>query len=167
MKDKLKFICDGANTRRYHTVPTLMTETVGHHSHGVAMIAHILMREHPLNTYNPLVIDAALLHDLAEHQIGDVPSPSKREFGIADQINALEERLMRSSGFPIPALSTQDERILKLADIAQGALFCVQEMEMGNRKMKAVFDRYISYAEQLILSGVEKQLFDSIKEMAK
>ena len=159
MKDKLKFICDGANTRRYHTVPTLSTETVGHHSHGVAMICALLGASG--------AVYSALLHDLAEHQIGDVPSPSKREFGIADQINALEEKLLISSGFAMPKLTHQEERVLKLADIAQGALFCAQEMEMGNRKMKVVFDRYISYAEQLILSGVEKQLFDSIKEMAK
>lgn len=158
MKDKLKFICDGANTRRYHTVPTLTTETVGHHSHGVAMICALLGG-------SSATIWAGLLHDLAEHQIGDVPSPSKRQFGIADQINALEDKLLTSSGFPMPVLSKDDERTLKLADIAQGALFCVQEMEMGNRKMKVVFDRYISYAEQMILVGVEKKLFDSIKEM--
>lgn len=164
MKDKLKFICDGANTRRYHTVPTLLTETVGHHSHGVAMCAHLLMRN---RYYNPQVIYAALLHDLAEHQVGDVPSPSKREFGIADQINALEDRLMRSAGFPPPALEKEDERVLKLADIAQGALFCAQEIEMGNSKMRAVFDRYIGYAESMFLVGVEKEMFDTIKEMVK
>lgn len=164
MKDKLKFICDGANTRRYHTVPTLLTETVGHHSHGVAMIAHLLMSN---RTYNPQVIHAALLHDLAEHQVGDVPSPSKREFGIADQINELEDRLMRAAGLPVPKLFAEDERVLKLADLAQGALFCAQEMEMGNGKMRLVFDRYVSYAEQMILVGVEKELFQAIKEMVK
>lgn len=158
MKDKLKFIMDGGNTRRYHTVPTLLTETVAHHSHGVAMIASLLGGDAE-------VVQAALLHDLAEHQVGDIPAPSKREFGIADKINALEDNVLSSSGFPVPELCGSRLRKLKLADIAQGALFCVQEMEMGNKKMKIVFDRYISYAEQMILIGEEKKLFDSIKEM--
>ena len=159
MKNKLKFICDGANTRRYHTVPTLITETVGHHSHGVAMICALLGGSED-------VIVAALFHDMAEYIVGDCSSPSKREFGIADKLDELENRIITASGFAVPNLGLRDRRILKLADIAQGALFCVQEMEMGNRKMKVVFDRYISYAEQLILSGVEKDMFNSIKEMA-
>lgn len=163
MKSRLQFITDGANTRRYHTVPTLLTETVGHHSHGVALICHLLMSN---RDYNPQVMYAALLHDLAEHHTGDVPSPSKREFGIAEQFNVLEERLLRGAGLPMPALSAEDQRVLKLADIAQGALFCIQEMQMGNSRMQVVFDRYISYAEQMILVGCERDLFNNIKEMS-
>jgi len=162
MKSKLQFICDGANTRRYHTIPTLCQETVGHHSHGVALLAHLIMDN---RAYNPQVIYAALLHDMAEHQTGDVPAPSKREFGIAEQFNELEDRILRSSGFPMPTLSSQDQRVLKLADIAQGALFCVQELEMGNSKMRVVLDRYLSYADQMMLVGIEKELFNTIKEM--
>ena len=162
MKDRLQFICDGANTSRYHTIPTLSSETVGHHSHGVAMLAHLLMEN---LTYNPQVIYAALLHDMAEHQTGDVPAPSKREFGISDQFHELEDRILRSSGFPMPVLSPQEQRVLKLADIAQGALFCVQELQMGNSKMRVVFERYLSYADQMMLVGVEKELFNNIKGM--
>lgn len=164
MKAKLQFICDGANTRRYHTVPTLLTETVAHHSHGVALICHMLMSN---RDYNPQVMWAALLHDMAEYRVGDVPSPSKREFGISKMLDEFEARILRSEGFPMPALSVEDGRILKLADIAQGALFCIQEIKMGNSLMGVVLERYLSYAEGMILIGVEKELFDTIKGMTK
>jgi 5'-deoxynucleotidase YfbR-like HD superfamily hydrolase len=164
MKTQLSFIMDGGNTRRYHTVPTLLPETVAHHSQGVALIAHLLMSN---RDYNPQVIWAALLHDMAEYRVGDVPSPSKREFGIAQQLDELESRILRGEGFPLPALSSGDQRILKLADIAQGALFCAQEMSMGNGRMRVVFDRYMSYAEGMILVDRERELFDAIKEIAQ
>ena len=126
------------------------------------MLAHLLMVN---RDYNPQIIWAALLHDMAEYRVGDVPSPSKREFGIAAQLDELEQRILRSEGFPMPALNPSEQRLLKLADIAQGALFCVQEMEMGNSKMRIVYDRYLSYAEAMVLVGVEKEMFESIKEL--
>ena len=38
MKQTLDFILAGSDVKRYHTVTTLVSETVGHHSHGVAML---------------------------------------------------------------------------------------------------------------------------------
>lgn len=128
------------------------------------MLAHLLMSD---RDYNPQVIWAALLHDMAEYRVGDVPSPSKREFGIAAQLDELEQRILRSEGFPMPALNAAEQRLLKLADLAQGALFCVQEVKMGNSKMRAVYDRYMSYAGEMMLVGVENELFQTIKDMAK
>lgn len=160
MKEKLTFIMSGADVKRYHTVPTIQIETVGHHSHGVACLAAML----DPNASRELLM-AALMHDLSEHQTGDIPAPAKREYGIGDQVNNLELRLMKEAGLPFPGLSKEDSRTLKLADIAQGALFCANEISMGNTRMNVVFDRYISYAEQLVLVGREKEIFKTIKEL--
>lgn len=161
MKDTLNFIIAGTEVTRYHTVTTLVKETVGHHSHGVAMLALLL---------NPLasrqVLMAALFHDLAEHQTGDIPSPAKRQFGIGDKVDELEHRLMRAAGIVMPELSPDDARTLKLADLAQGALFCVREISLGNSRMRAVLDRYLAYAQEMILVGRERELFNIIKEIA-
>jgi len=159
MKNELQFLLDGANVRRYHTITTLVTETVGHHSHGVALLACMLTEEPTLD-----LVFAALVHDLAEHQLGDIPSPAKRQYGIGEQVNELEEKLLTDSGWATGDLTAQEKRVLKLADIAQGALFCVEEIQRGNTRMRVVFDRYISYAEQMILTGLEKTLFGHIKE---
>lgn len=161
MRQTLEFILAGAEVVRYHTVTTLQRETVGHHSHGVACLA-LMIDPH---ASRPLLL-AALFHDLAEHQTGDIPSPAKREYGIGDQVDKLERRLMLEAGVVFPELSPEDARTLKLADIAHGALFCLREMSLGNRRMRAVYDRYMSYAHQLVLSGNAKQLFNLIEELS-
>ena len=161
MKETLNFIIAGSEVTRYHTVTTLVKETVGHHSHGVAMLALLL---------NPMasrqVLMAALFHDLAEHQTGDIPSPAKRQFGIGDKVDQLEHRLMRAAGVVMPELSPDDARTVKLADLAQGALFCVRELSLGNARMRTVLDRYLAYAQEMILVGRERDLFNLIKELA-
>ena len=42
MRKRIEFFLDGAETERYHTIRTLQRETVGHHSHGVAMFVVLL-----------------------------------------------------------------------------------------------------------------------------
>lgn len=162
MQEQLEFFQAGSEVIRYHTVTTLVSETVGHHSHGVAVLCYMLdpcvRRE---------VILGALLHDLAEHQTGDIPSPAKRQYGIGEQVNELEERLLRSAGLFMPELTPDESRLLKLADIAQGALFCAREISLGNARLRQVFDRYLSYAEQMILVGREQRLFNIIKDQVK
>lgn len=158
MKTQLEFFQSGSEVTRYHTVTTLQRETVGHHSHGVAMMCLILDP-----TCRKVVLQAALLHDLAEHVLGDIPSPAKREYGIGEQVNALEDRLLTSAGLAMPELTSCELRLLKLADIAQGALFCTREISLGNVKMRTIFDRYISYAENMILVGSEHELFNILK----
>lgn len=159
MKNKLEFMVAGSEVVRYHTVRTLTSETVGHHSHGVAMICAFLSGGNPRSE----LLMAALVHDLAEHVLGDIPAPSKRAFAIGSQVSALEDKLVYGVDLKVD-LSAEDARILKLADIAQGMLFCVREMELGNSSIRVVYHRYKSYAEEKLLTGLERELFDLIQE---
>ena len=159
MKTQLAFYQAGSEVVRYHTIHTLQRETVGHHSHGVAMLCAIIDPDCSAN-----LLKAALLHDLAEHETGDLPSPAKRAYGIGAQVSELEDKLLIEANLEIPYLFKHEERTLKLADIAQGALFCVREIGLGNSKLRVVFDRYMSYAEALNPTARERELFDIIKE---
>ena len=163
MKQQLQFYLAGSEVKRYHTVRTLTEETVGHHSHGVAMLCALICNGLPSN----VLLMSALQHDLSEHQTGDIPSPAKRLYGIGAQVTELEEDLMRKSGWLTWDLGEEEKRILKLADIAQGALFCVREIGLGNRSMADVYHRYRSYAEAFVLRGRERELFDIIDSMYK
>jgi len=158
MKKPLLFSQAGSEVVRYHTLTTLVRETVGHHSHMVAMICYIL---HPQCSRDLLL--AALTHDLAEQATGDIPSTAKRLYGVDDQVSSLEDSVMRAAGLEFPHLTDYEKRILKLADVAQGALYCVREMQLGNRMMRKVFDRYMSYAADMGLIGVEEELFEIIR----
>ena len=159
MKERLDFFAAGADVLRYHTVRTLTQETVGHHSHLVALLCTLI----DPNASRELLM-AALLHDLAEQVTGDIPSPAKHQFGISEQVSEMETKIMRWAGIDFPALTLDEARILKLADLAQGALFCARELSLGNSRMRSVFDRYCSYAHDMVLIGRERELFELIKQ---
>lgn len=163
MKTTLDFITLGAEVRRYHTLTTLREETVGHHSHGVALLCVLLTD----GLASAELLMAALLHDLAEQTLGDIPSPAKRQLGFGRDLARLEDRLISESTGLTPLLDDGERRTLKLADIAQGALFCAREMELGNARMRVVFDRYMLYAEEHNPVNRERELFDVIKEIAQ
>lgn len=162
MKDTIGFIVGGGEVKRYHTMFTIQQETVGHHSHAVACLVLLLDPEARRE-----LIMAALYHDLAEQHTGDIPSPAKREYGIGDQVADLEMRFINAAGLTWPDLYESEERILKLADLAHGALSCAREMSLGNRRMVHVFNRFICYAKNMNLQGQEEALFDTIEEIAR
>lgn len=157
MKQRVKFIMDGGEVTRYHTVRNIQNETVGHHSFGVAMYCYLMTRP------STNLLMAALTHDLAEHQTGDIPSPSKKAYGIGEQVNALEEKLLRSVGLEFE-LTIDERRTLKLADIFQGMSFCLRELQLGNRNIETIYKRYASYAEDFVLVGDEQILYNVIQE---
>lgn len=69
-------LLNAAYVRRFHTLREQQeSQTIGEHSFGVALI---ICKLHP----NPSVelVKAALYHDLAESELGDVPSPAKWRF---------------------------------------------------------------------------------------
>ena len=157
LKKQLKFILEGGEVKRYHTVFTIQHETVGHHSFGVACMCLLLtvgMCSHEL-------LRAALLHDLAEHQTGDIPSPAKKQYGIGEQVNELETELLNSVGLRF-SLTEGEKRTLKLSDIFQGMAFCLREIQLGNRRLEEIFGRYASYASDMILLGRELEIYDLI-----
>ncbi len=160
MKETLEFILDGAAVKRFHTVTVLHEETVGHHSHTVAMMCLLL---NPNASRNLLM--AAMFHDLSEHKTGDIPSPAKREYKITEQVTNLENDLMVEAGIEFPTLTKEEKRTLKLADIASGMIYCIQEAQMGNNKMLKILKTYLSYTKLFFLQGREEDLFYHIQEL--
>ena len=73
---------------------------------------------------------------------------------------------MTAAGIIMPHLNPEDKRTLKLSDVAQGALFCARELSLGNKRMRRVFDRYMSYADEMMLVGREREIFNLIKDYA-
>jgi 5'-deoxynucleotidase YfbR-like HD superfamily hydrolase len=160
MKDTLEFIAAGAEVTRYHTVFTINKETVGHHSHGVAMMVLMIKPDASAS-----LLKAALYHDLAEQVVGDIPSPAKRRFDLGKRLDELEHAVIREAGIEQPELNDEEVRVLKLADIAQGALFCAREVQLGNVRLVPVFARYLKYAIEMNLEGREAHLFTAISEI--
>lgn len=143
---QVRTLFDGGAVQRFHTMPTLTDNTVAQHSHGVAVFCYLI---DPACSKDLLL--AALMHDLAEQYTGDVPSPSKRVLGIREAFGKVEQELLGTVGFDIEhRLSEHDEIVLKLADCADGMMFCVRERTLGNRSkmLKAAFKNYQTYVHQ-------------------
>jgi 5'-deoxynucleotidase YfbR-like HD superfamily hydrolase len=139
VEKQLGFIIEGADVQRFHTVRTVHPETVGEHSFFVAWLCYLI---------NPAVrVEAvmnALSHDLAEHLVGDIPAPAKRELKVGAEVDALENKFLNDVGLRFTV--TVEERVLiKTADCISGMLTCLRERRMGNRINAIIFDRYADY----------------------
>lgn len=143
ISNQLQMLIKGAYTKRFHTVPTIMQETVGHHSMLVSGLLYILWPE------KQHLLIHAIFHDLPEHVTGDVPSPGKRMFVDRERLKAAEHTLMIGAGLHLPQLSAEDERCLKIADILAGMITCNQELTMGNRMVYESMENYMAYLKEI------------------
>jgi 5'-deoxynucleotidase YfbR-like HD superfamily hydrolase len=156
----LEFIENGGVTKRCHTMNVLKEQSVAAHSYGVAWLVWLLCEEQPsLN-----LVMAALAHDTAEHQTGDIPNPAKLFMGISKMSQEWEETLMGEAFLPIFTLSAEEQRILRLADCMELAMYCGRERRLGNdsKRLKEMFHNVTSYVEQILQKEHEEEVWTAI-----
>lgn len=130
-------IMAGGAIRRYHTAPVLRQQTVAEHSWRMASL---VLRVCP--TASAALLGACLWHDVSELVTGDVPGPVKWEnellrielHNISSEFET--QRKLRYE------LGPEEFKLLRWADLYEGLLFCLEEVESGNRRMRPVLDRY-------------------------
>lgn len=142
LTERLAFIRAGMETKRYHVVPTLGANTVAHHSCGVALLCMLLAPD------DAGLLQAALLHDMAEHKAGDMPADVKRIAGVGKLLSDYETALLQQYEL-FNDLNDAQQRTLKFADCADGALFCCRERAMGNKLITPAYVNYMNYIGQL------------------
>lgn len=161
MRAKLDFIYKGGKTKRFHTADTLTTQNVAEHSFGVAWFVHLLNPEGRKE-----VILAALSHDLAEHLVGDVSSPTKRLYPeLKNAVDLAENALLNNAQLNFESLLTSEEkRILKLADMFDGMMFCIRERSMGSKVVIPIYENFYNYTVEILKEELtEYKLFSSIR----
>jgi 5'-deoxynucleotidase YfbR-like HD superfamily hydrolase len=156
--ETVAFIERGGRTLRCHTMPMLQTQSVAAHSYGVAWWCHLLSGE---SGASAKLLMAALKHDVAEHETGDVPSPTKDALKIRSLLNAYEARLEESAGLPVLHLTGNEDRILKLADSLELMQHCVRERRYGNRhdEIAEMFANVRRYADTLLVAAIDHEAF--------
>jgi 5'-deoxynucleotidase YfbR-like HD superfamily hydrolase len=161
--ETLEFIRNAGETRRFHTVPILRVQNVAEHSwHVVQLLWYLWGGREPGISIELLM--AAMNHDAAEHIVGDVPAPAKRNMGellgeyipketFRDAWGLMEENILKPHGMDWDHFLSDDQRDkLKFCDALDGMLYCVREREMGNQLIGTCFQNFHKYCAQ-ILSG--------------
>lgn len=160
--DALDFMWRGGNVARFHTHRTLSTDFVGHHSYNVACI---ILHQRPEARVE--LITAALLHDVAEHKMGDMPAPAKRALPayasrpipgdgpatFREVFAHMEDAHTRDAGLPTPDLTAEEQWVLKFADSCDGMRFCVQERRMGNVGIAECYENFRDYVAELLFGN--------------
>lgn len=136
-------------TRRYHQFSTIKDNTVAEHSWSVAGLVYVLTD----GECTQHAMMAAIVHDMAEVFIGDVPAPVKRALGLREALQKLEDRALATAGLHLE-LSIAESAVLKLADCLDGMMFCVREARMGNRTLEPVALRFSEYVRNTLTSSI-------------
>ena len=112
---------------RWHMFPNLFPQNLAAHSWGVAMI---IMETFKGDIGEKMILlQAALEHDLAETEIGDMPRPGRTEehkaleVRVSDQIGVFHESRLQ------PHLRTW----LEWADLVEAAMHARRETLSGNK----------------------------------
>lgn len=119
---------EAGRVTRYHAVPTVAAQNIGHHSWGVAIIAIYICP----NIHRDLLFEC-LMHDSAELFTGDVPFTVKRDNAdIKERFDAMEDtaRVFELLLTPIK-LDDHDKAVLKMADTLEGFVWCCKTEVRG------------------------------------
>ena len=160
LKDQLLFIRKGMEVQRFHSLLTVQIETVGHHSCGVAWMAWCLTG----GVCSAALLMSALAHDLPEQHTGDIPSPTKKRMNLESAFHLIDEKYLRDIGMEFH-LSDAEKRILKMADVLDGALFCVRERSLGNAEIKSVYNKFIQYLKTHNPVYREAEVFFAVQQL--
>lgn len=128
--------------KRFHTHHTVVTDTVAAHSWGVACLVDLLYAGRaPAH-----MLRAAMYHDSAEGEYGDIPSPTKRLLN-SEALRTMEDQWMRERGLFV-TLSPFERHVIKLADVLDGLTFCAEETQRGNRTLIPIWNKYYQYLQE-------------------
>lgn len=130
----LKKLYDAGAVKRWHTKVTIKDQDVAAHSWGVALIIlKIAPRDHEL-------LRAALLHDMAEVESGDIPYPFKRDHQRLHQELIEHEKDFEIINGTQCFLKAEQVKMLKWADMFELLLWCKRELKLGNESIKYTID---------------------------
>jgi 5'-deoxynucleotidase YfbR-like HD superfamily hydrolase len=146
LREKILFLRRGGEVQRFHTDRFIFPDTVATHSFGVAGFCYLLRGA---DCSRELLL-AALFHDIAEQETGDIPAPTKRLLDIRAKCSEIEDEILAEYEIENRQLSPEDKRTLAFADVFDGMMACYRERFRGNKGVEKVYMTFLSYAEKLL-----------------
>lgn len=141
--EQVESLLDGGWIERYHIKGQRMLtrQSVAEHSWRMSAIVFAVNPQLSAN-----VLWALLFHDVSERVTGDVPANVKRANPEIERVInevSTNEEIRLGIRFNLTA---EEQKLLSWADRFEGALHCLDELEMGNHKILATLHRYIAYS---------------------
>jgi 5'-deoxynucleotidase YfbR-like HD superfamily hydrolase len=145
-KEQLLEVRRAGDIKRYHLHRTIGEQTVASHSWGVAMLVYALCEAPSAN-----LIKAVLCHDIAERAVGDIPSPVKKLLTkeAKDSLDEMEQIYLDTVGISWGYLTEYEKEVLNVADILEGMLYCLDQVQLGNLNMVSIYKTSVSYLFEL------------------
>lgn len=138
----LKLIRLAGGVTRYHTAPTLRSQSVSEHSWGVAMLCQWVAPN-----CSAQVLSAALTHDLAEIATGDLPATIKWESPeLRTALAAIEKQFHYELGTTVD-LKKEEYHLLKWCDMMELIMWCAEEASLGNQTIHNIIINGLSFLE--------------------
>lgn len=148
----------GGDVKRYHTWPTIQTQTVMHHTGNVLRIYWMVFGELPEKVAVYLIF-----HDLPEGDTGDPPHPLKAHNPVLKQEydriedEALVAMVGNERAHQIVDGMTPTEKVrMKVADLLEMWEFAMTEAMLGSRHAQPIIDNVKSAIWQLPITDVDK-----------
>jgi 5'-deoxynucleotidase YfbR-like HD superfamily hydrolase len=129
---KIALLRKGGDVKRWHTKPLIGEQTDAQHSFNAVNLLLVL---HP----NPTItlIKAVLWHDMAEQEVGDVPSPTLWKNGAYGDAYREAENAFLSQKLNLHMATLYHEEMSWLAGIdkLECYLFAREQLQLGNTGM--------------------------------
>lgn len=159
---KYSMIRSAGNIKRYHTVQIIGEQTVAAHSFNVAMLCKAIEPNCSMN-----LLMAALTHDLAEIETGDIPATTKwYHKKLADELAEIETAFEEVHELYFQ-LTKEERDTLKIADMLELIFFCDEQRKLGNENMLVIMNRGVEYLKRFQLNGAAKELLEQLLTGAK
>lgn len=144
--EAVRSVAMAGRVNRYHTWPMIRPQSVGEHTHRVAMIYLKLF-----GTPRVEVLIYILQHDLGEIFAGDVPFYSKRKFpALKEAIDVAEVAGLESLGLGQPELTKDEWTKFKTADLLEMYEYGQIEYRMGNQYGDIVSRNIMAALEEML-----------------
>lgn len=140
-----------AQTRRYHTLPTIGHQTVAEHSGRMLLLLLLIIEEPSIE-----LVKGILYHDLPECETGDVPAPAKwRNPKLTAALDTAEGRFICDNELHVH-LTDREQHLLKWLDSIECAFYCVDQMMLGNRNLDQCFHNVMTHLNSMPLPSYSK-----------
>lgn len=153
-----KHVCKLGNTIRFPNIKLDRPYAGAEHSYRVAMLSMLIVDEYNMNPANTVKIDKAevlskaLIHDLEESVLGDLPTPVKAHPGFRDMIREVSVKIMEEEivDKDLPNRAeyirhwVEDKEgasgeIISLTDKLEALMTAAYELKRGNKDIQKAF----------------------------